>query len=215
MFILSSTGLDQLKAEVYMDHGNSPINKLCTHEKNNIEFHSLWSAFPIDDTAYKFDIMFREFSTDIFHTIWKIHMRKAGSGAQELSIIHIKTKIWDPTFNECHRLLESLYNRSIKFTDVDKYFLQVKEKEMQLHRLHSGVMVCLGKQEQKSAQNWIPITIKLMEEYWSLKKLAHAARTVMTLKEKLRLSGDFSLIQTIAEKKVRILKHGYLKAYFC
>ena len=118
----------------------------------------------------------------------------------ELTIEDIRTQIWDPTFEECTRLLESLHDRSIQLVDVDRYFSQIKDKETQLHCLHDGITECEGGVRQKEKYEWIVTAVKLMEEYWSLLKLADAARTVMTLKDKLNLSGDFSLIQTIADE---------------
>ena len=185
----------ELKAELE-DCKRIPINELCKFEHGKVKFLSLSSAFAIDEIACKFDVLCREFSTDIFLRIWKEKV----STTHELLIKHIKTKIWDPTFDECKWLLESLCNRTIKFADVDKYFLGIEEKERQLYHLHCGVMACMGNDEHEATSSWIPKTMKALEDYWSLRKLTQVARTVMTLKEKLKLSGDFSVIQSIANE---------------
>ncbi len=178
---------------------------MCVSEGGDIVFMSLYSALPLDEIAQKFDIMSRECANDLFSSSWKTHMKKAASSvtgqkAQELVIEDIKTKIWDPTFAECNALLNSLHDRSIKLADIDSYFSLIEDNnEMQLHRLHNGIMKCMGVTQKPNLQ-WIQTTVKLMEEYWSLVKLADAAKMVMTLKYKLGLSGDFNLIQTIAEE---------------
>jgi hypothetical protein len=194
--------LDELNAELKVNHNCIPINELCEFENGKVKFLSLSSAFPIDEIACKFDILFREFSTDIVLNIWRCHMKKVSS-THELLIKHIKTKIWDPTFDECKWLLESLCNRTIKFAEVDKYFLGIEEKERQLYHLHCGVMACMGNDEHEASSSWIPETMKALEDYWSLRKLTPIARMVMILKEKLELFGDFSAIQSIANETIQ------------
>lgn len=197
-------GLHDLRAEINADYRDTPINELCISVKGEIKFLSMRSAFPLDEISWKFDTMFRNYSTELFHIVWKSHM-KAASGiaiktSTTLVIEDIKTKIWDPAFDECKSLLDSVHDRSIKLVDVDRYFRHIDKRDMLLHRLHNGVMECLGVVRHKINLEWIHTAVNLMMEYWSLVNLADAARTLMTLKNKLNLSGDFSLIRTIAEE---------------
>jgi hypothetical protein len=169
------------------------------------------SAFPLDEILNKFHALFKDHSTEIVNAVWKSHMKKAISEALETSkrlvIADIKTKIWDPTFEESKRLWESLQNRSIKLREIDCFFKDVQNREMVLRRLHCGIKKCLGDNRQQ--EDWITEAVRLMKEYWSLVSLSDAAKTVMILKEKLKLSGDFHLIQTIAEKVCGVLCFVY------
>lgn len=194
-----------LKAEIEGVQQGWPINKLCIFENDKVKYLSMLSALPLDDILQNFDIMFRKYSITLFHVIWKNHMvaasKEAIKGSSPLVIKDIKLRIWDPTFNECVDLLRSLEDRSITLTDVDRHFKQYQEKEMLLRHLHDGVTECLdGLQRPKSVVKWIPTVLHLMNEYWSLVNLADTAKTLMKMKKELALTGDFSLIETIANK---------------
>ena len=165
------------------------------------------SALPLDEISEKFDVLFRDCSTDLVLKIWKSHM-KAAASRTPLVIEDIKTKIWYPTFEECKHLLDSVRDRSIKLTEVDYYFRQFERREMILQRLNNGMRKCLGAAGHSKKLDWIKTAVHFMEEYWSLLNLADAAKTVMSLKSKRKLSGDFILIETIA-KKVTILLHDW------
>lgn len=171
--------------------------------EDRTSFLSLQSAFPLDEITVKFDIMFRSFSTSLFHEMWQDHMKKAATAVKrrersELTIEDIKTAIWNPAFDESIHLLTSLRDKSIKLAEVDRYFSRIEDRKMQLMQLHTGVQrACSTK---VTSTEWINDAIYCMEQYWSLLNLASAAETVITLKEKLRLTGDFSLIETLANQ---------------
>ena len=162
------------------------------------------SAKPIDETARQFDIMCREYSTGIFFYIWKSKVKAARNivihRAAELVIEDIKLTIWDPAINECISLLESLQDRSIKLTDVDCYFSKINDLESQLRHFHDGIMRCLGSAKHVKNFKWLRTAVNLIEEYWSLLRLADAADIIMDIKNSLNLSGDFTLILSIAKK---------------
>ena len=168
-------------------------------EHGKIEYLSLQSAIPLDEIALNFDTMFRKFSTNLIHAIWEAHMNAASQKCKELMIMDIKHKIWEPTFRECLNLLESLHDRSIKLVDVDRHFSKIKEKEKELRCLNDGVTMCCNLKKNQNL-DWIHTAVNLMKEYWTLLSLAEAARILISLKDRLSLSGDFSLIQTIAEE---------------
>lgn len=199
-------GLHDLRREVNADNSRTPINQLCKTENQQVVFLCLKSAFPLDEILFKFDTMFRNYSTTLFGEIWKHHMKTAyvtaSQAATALVIDDIKTKIWDPTFVECGNLLSTIKNCSIKLIAVDHYFRRIENRKMQLIRLHNGVLKCSHAEELKTRSNieWIDTAIYLMKEYWSLLDLADAARTIMTLKTKLKLSGDFTLVDSIVKK---------------
>jgi hypothetical protein len=196
-------GLNEIKAEIDADQHEIPINELWNCVNGRVEYLSLCEAIPLDSISPKFDVLFREFSTTLAHNMWNSHMKAASDVASQeargLTIMDIKTSIWEPTFKECLTLLDSLHSRSIKLTDVDRHFLNIKEREKEIRCLHDGVTKCLGPQKSMSLE-WIKTAVKLMDEYWSLLNLADAAKILLTLKDSLSLSGDFSLIQAIADE---------------
>ncbi len=149
----------------------------------------------------KFDLMFRKYQNKLFEKIWDDHLKKAQEKPEsELTIASIETDIWDPSFHRCRTLLDSLRDKSIKLSEVDQYFKEVPDRESQISALYSGVEMCKDNKVIGDGRQWISTAVHLMDQYWSICELAKAAEIVMELKEKLKLSGDFSLIEGIASQ---------------
>ena len=196
-------GLDQLKKEIDMlsSNGDAPINTLCKRDRGNrITFIALKTASPLNVITNDYDIMSRRYPTRLFIEMWNAHMRTAVKSQPQLSIQSIKTDIWDPCFQECQTLLNSLRDRTILLSRVDHYFQGVQDIKTQLCALHAGVRLCAPEQNNKKDIPHICSAVDHIEKYWSLCRLAIAAEIVMDLKEKLVLTGDFSLIESLAEE---------------
>ncbi len=195
-------GLEELKTEIRRDHKDRPIKDLCVIDKDNkVVFSLLHLALPLEDIPMKFDVMFSKYQSKLFEKIWDDHLKKARKKSEsELTIASIKTDIWDPSFHRCRTLLDSLQDKSIKLSEVDQYFKEVKDRERQISALYSGVEMCINWRVIGDGRQWISIAIHLMDRYWSICELAKAAEVVMDLKEKLKLCGNFSLIEGIASQ---------------
>jgi hypothetical protein len=126
----------------------------------------------------------------------------ASKANPELSILDIVTKIWEPAFGECCRILESLKDRTMKLREIDDRFKGYNDpgKIMgHLENLYKGVELCFGRsQPSASRPGWIRSAVESMQQYWTLSRYAKAAKTILELKMKLELTGDFSIMETIA-----------------
>ena len=126
----------------------------------------------------------------------------AAKSNPELSIQDIVTKIWEPAFQECCRILESLRGRTMKLCEVDNRFKCYDDPgkiKSHLENLYKGVELCLGhNQHSTSSPGWIRSAVESMQQYWTLSRYAKAAKTILELKERLELTGDFSIMETIA-----------------
>ncbi len=183
------------------DHRDKPIRDLCSINNGKVIFTLLHSALPLEDVPTKFDFMFNKHQSKLFEKIWNHHLKKARKKSEsELTIASIKTDIWDPSFHRCLTLLDSLQNKSIKLSEVDQYFREVKDRERQISALCSGVEMCKDGRVTGDGRQWISTAVHLMDKYWSICELARAAEIVIDLKGKLKLSGDFSLIEGIASQ---------------
>ena len=196
-------GLEELKTEIMKDHKDRPIKDLCFTENDHdkVIFTLLHLALPLEDIPTKFDFMFSKHQSKLFEKIWDDHLKKTRRKSEsELTIASIKTDIWDPSFHRCLTLLDSLRDRSIKLSEVDQYFREVRDRERQISALCSGVEMCKDGRVIGDGRQWISTAVHLMDQYWSMCELAKAAEIVMDLKEKLKLSGDFSLIEGIVNQ---------------
>ena len=167
------------------------------------------TADPLDPIKEKYDFMSRCYQNDLFPRIWLQTSHHASKANCELTISDIVTKIWTPAFEECCRLLNSLKDCSIKLREVDDRFLRhnnCSKIKFQLEQLHSGVEECLNGKPLAQSPPWIDSAVEHMQQYWTLSRYVKAAQTVLEVRDKLKLTGDFSLMETIAKKV-----HIYLK----
>ncbi len=192
--------MDELRSEIDSNHKSSPINSLCQCVEEGPVFLSLQTALPLDNIIVNFDNIINA-QSGLFQDIWGKHMKNSAKKNErgKLTIEDIKVAIWDPTFMECVSLLNSLCDRSILLVDVDSYFKSIKQDmKWELRRLNAGICKCDS--SQTSSNTWIDDIVQLINEYWSLLTLSKAASVVITLKNKLCLTGDFKAIETLADQ---------------
>ena len=188
-------------------HGNTPINTLCRREEHHVVFISLKAASSLDNITRKFDILNRSRKSTLFNKLWNKHMKRAETKSikshSPLTIESIKTDIWDPCFQECQKMLSSLCDKTILLSEVDHYFNSsenIENTRVQILALYDGVRLCVTDRTDIKDRELINDAVYCMERYWSLCHLNRAAKVVMDLKQALKLTGDFSLIETLATK---------------
>ena len=185
------------------DTSKTPIKILCVKKAENFSFLSLESAIPLEDIKIKFDIMLRQKFSELFSKIWNEHMKTAATAKRksgsELTISDIKTEIWEPAFTECQTLLDSLRERTIQLSAVNRYFKFVDHKMKMIQSLYAGVEKCMNNEVHDHNPPWIAVAVDLIDKYWTLRELVEVADVVLNLKGKLGLTGDFTLIETLAK----------------
>ena len=199
-----------MKAELKTDYDNAPINQLCKADgPNNFLILRFQSAKPLDPIRNLFDYMARLHHNDLFHRVWSNAVRKAAQKKHEISIEDIVNEIWRPAFKECEMtILGGLRDGSMKLQSVDSYFKQYKNSETienHLYQLYKGVEYCYSRTPPQSCPPWIRSAVGRINQYWTLGQYAEAAKTILELKVKLGLTGDFYEISTIAEQVYRAL----------
>jgi hypothetical protein len=199
-------GLMELVRELDQDFESKPIKSLCiSNGPSHFENRCFYSALPLDPIKVKYDFMVRHHQNDFFHRIWeRTAIRAARASAAELTIPDIVTKIWTPAFEECCQILDSLNNCSITLREVDDRFLRfnnnISTLKFHLEQLHKGVEVCHDRPPPPRCPPWIDAAVERMQQYWTLSRYAKAAKTVLKLRDELMLTGDFTLMETIAKK---------------
>ena len=213
-------GLDELRAQLRKDYHSTPINRLCPRIDPNPNLRPeccFTSAAPIITIIVKFDMIAGRLQSELFAKIWQDTLKKAARSIPELTIQHIVTEMWNPTIAACGALLESIHGHTIKLSTVDTYFKAHGESKerivVHLYNLYNGVQFCHDKPPVQPCPKWITTTVDLMQQYWTLQQNAKAASTVLDLKEKLNLTGDFSLIETLAHKVIVIMHVEFLSVF--
>ena len=198
-------GLQELKAELDKDYRSCPINVLCTstNRKGAIEYLFCESATPLEPIMVKFRIMAGENNNDVFRKIWLKTLNSVQKCNTELTIEGIVHHLWEPAFEECVLLLDRIQARTILLSEVDVYFLQYDDENRiiaHLFSLYTGIEMCTNNQKPKNHPRWLRVGVQLMLQYWKLCQYSKAAKVVMDVSEKLKVTGNFSLMTTLAAK---------------
>ena len=198
-------GLAELEKELNQDFQSMPIRSLCVSKgPSHLDVQCFKTAAPLEQIKSKYFLMAQYYKNDIFHRVWEHTLQQAFYGdIPELTIPDIVTKIWNPTFDECCRILDSLSNCSIKLQDVDKHFRHYCESsrlKSHLEQLHKGIEECHDREPPTLCPQWIDSAVERIQQYWILSRNSRAAQTLLDLKHKLNLDGDFSLMETVATK---------------
>ena len=197
-----------MRDELDQDLDTVKLNSLCvTDGAGKITFLRFKSATPLDSIKAQYDFMSQHYQNDLFHRIWDLTSIRAAREAMELTIQDIVTKIWDPAFEESQRILDSLQNNSVKLREVDDRFSSYDDPDViqsHLYELFKGVEVCCKRKEPQTCPAWIESAVRRMQEYWILSRCAKAAQTVLDLRTRLGLTGEFSLMETIATRVCQI-----------
>ena len=197
-------GLDELRTQLGQNFDRSRIRSLCQSggSTSQLTFHNFKSAAPLDPIKIKYEFLTRLHQNDLFHRIWERTSMTAERVNSELTIPDIVTKIWEPAFEECCRILESLKGRTMKLREVDDQFKRYDEPgkiKIHLENLYKGVELCFGRGLPSAASlGWIRSAVESMQQYWTLSRYAKAAQTILELRKRLELTGEFSIMETIA-----------------
>lgn len=199
------SGLDELRAELRSDYCYCPINALCTSSSRNgpIQYYCCESATPLEPIMVKFRIMAGENDNDVFKKIWLKTLNNVRRATKVLTLEGIVSDLWEPAYQECQLLLDHIKDRTILLIDVDQYFIQYRDKNQIITHLFSlfrGVEMCENNKRPNSHPAWLQIGVHLMVQYWKLCQYAKAAKVVLDVSEKLKVTGDFSLMRTLATK---------------
>lgn len=85
---------------------------------------------------------------------------------------------------------------SITLSAVNEHFHHLEDKQDHLELLFKATEACYGRHVESTT--WIRKAIDRMHLYWNLCEQADAARTVLELKESLKLEGNFEVIENVA-----------------
>lgn len=191
-------GLSELVTEIKQDHSAKEINSLCSQsQEGKIDFKYFQDAQPLSKMLLHYFYLSNQYPSDLFQQIWKSQVKEVAKTKAILTISDVVSKLWEPVFEECCQLIDSIQSRSITLVDVNKHFRKLDSHYINDHLsfLFHAIETCF---ERKSDPLWIRHAVDRMQHYWSLCEQADAARTVLELKESLKLEGNFEVIEKIA-----------------
>lgn len=181
------------------------IKHLCSTDQNeHILVQFLEEISPVESILNGYTNFAQTHSNEIFDRVWQYKIKNLPKGGT-FSLADIRTKVWDPVIEKCIEILTTLQQCSMKLSVVDEYFQQYQYRKEALltsmvnlcHGLSKYLRACEGKEEEIQM---VKEGIDLMQQYWSLCNYVSAAKICLELKEKVDLTGDFQMVETLAKQ---------------
>lgn len=190
--------LPDLLKEIKQDHSDCPIKTLCCAQESlqDVQYLRFTAAQPLQQILPAFYILSSQYPSELFQQIWKLKLRVVASEKLTLTFVDIVTKIWEPILKECCQLIKGVRDLTITLAAVNDHFRNLDEKQYHLELLFKATEECSGRQVESTT--WIRKAIDRMRLYWNLCEQADAAKTVLELKESLKLEGNFEVIENVA-----------------
>lgn len=210
-------GLSDLMTEVLQDFSSKPINSLCSmdNQSSPINFIHFELAKPLCSIPLHYYFLSDKCHSNLFQQIWKSKLDEILRAMLPLTLKEIVTKIWDPVFLECCKLVDSVKEGSIKLKKVDFYFRQfeVGTTVHQLKNLYMAVELCRDIKAEDFG--FIQRSVNLMARYWALCKQVTAANVILELIDKLKLVGNFESFQDVASSVNTSMMDAPLESIGC
>ena len=195
-------GLNHLVEELDDYHEEMNINKLCQINDSEVSFLYFKSSKEIEPILVYFVIFFRHYPNKFI----QYFLEYALQNSTILSLKEFVPIVWKPVNDRCCSLIDSIRDKSIMLEEVHKIYKKyVGKKEdvmLHLHLLYSALEVCHGREAKSKPEAWLEDAVNHMENYLALQKQSNAASLLLELKEKLNLSGDFTVVDTVAKQFV-------------
>ena len=142
-------------------------------------------------------------SSALFKDQWSRAILSASS-VQELKLDDLFCSVWQPCLKNCHWLIQSLIDMSIKLSEVDEYFKLHdvdfdRHVEVLFREVNKTIPVCGSSESLNEA-------LRKVHHYWSLCRYHEGATIILELKNSLGLvEGDFREVEMLSKEVYLIL----------
>ena len=167
-------------------------------------FELLEITRPLESMLYSYVVISKKHANGIFDRVWNERITDVVA-AGSVSVSDITSKLWQPTVTKCTDLLTTLQKRTMTLSVVDQYFQPYfNNKEAALNdmiNLFNGLrhhVKTFG--EPKMEERRIREAVDVVQQYWSLRTYSDAAKICLELKEKLKLTGNFDIVNVLASQ---------------
>ena len=195
-------GTGNLLAHLSTNFNRCNINKLCMTVDQKCVVHCFPEAAPLEPIMNQFWIMTHECESKIFSKYWHdrlvLIIRSRSSG---LELSDIAEEVWSPVFDKCVKLLAELKDYSISLMTVNQLFegQPISTITFSIKQLYKGVELC-QKGREVSNFKWIQGVVERMMQFWQLHGFTAAAQTFLEIRDVLKLTGDFKLVENVASR---------------
>ncbi|XP_037610034.1 E3 ubiquitin-protein ligase rnf213-beta isoform X1 [Sebastes umbrosus] len=123
--------------------------------------------------------------------------RQSGSAPVPVTLTQICENIWKPLLTEFLRLGDSFANANITFKELDQVLVESGDQgDWKLMRKELSLM---SETVGESKENWVGRRLGQIQEYRQLHQAAAAASAMLKIADKMKLSGNFTEIDTLSQ----------------
>ena len=145
-------------------------------------------------------IVGKRYHNDIFDTCWRKQCKSCAN-------LHTFQAVYDmvltPVLTECKEILLSLEQGTMTLKNVEMYFWKFESIELKsnLQNLCEGMKECFpGDKQLLPPRKWVSTVAKSIQEYKKINGYIAAAKIVLLLKDSMKLTGDFTAVNTIVQQ---------------
>ena len=144
--------------------------------------------------------MTQESKCDIFVKFLDERLVALGRDKCTLPMNDVMLEVWTPVFAQCEQVLEQLMDFSIPLPMVNDLFHGKDNDHIghNIKQLQKGVEWCRSRRDVKDFE-WIKQVIDRMNQFWKLSRCTDAAQAFLEIRDALKLTGDFSLVENVAQ----------------
>ena len=193
----------QLQKEYNAEYNDVAVKDLFM-ETTNSNQQPVCKYFTVKDMSNKLlkylFVMGKKYHNDLFESCW----RKQCKSHNNLSTFtELHEMVCLPVLDECKEILSSLELKTMTLENVDKYFQKFQQGtdlESNLNKLCQGIQQCFPDEKCLPAKQWVPRVVLHIQEYKKINSYMNVAKIVLELKESMKLTGDFTVINTLAQQ---------------
>ncbi|XP_076616648.1 E3 ubiquitin-protein ligase rnf213-beta isoform X2 [Chaetodon auriga] len=140
-------------------------------------------------------------------------MRQPCSAPVSVTLTQICDAIWKPLLTEFTQLGDSIANANITFKQLDQVLVESGDQgDGKLMKTELSVMFEILNETGrfKPEENWVDLRLGQIQEYRQLHEAAAAASAVLKIAEKMKLSGNFTEIDTLTQMEEDTFKQRAL-----
>ena len=194
-------GQPELIIALQKDFQKEKISKLCVTAISDGSCNVVCfpDARPLDAYLDNFYVISSKYPNDLFNKYWK---ERLNAYSEPIPFSNVDSFVWRPVLQACQSLLAKLESEDMTLLDVDHqfknaYFRKLHILEQDLLNLQRGV--CAIKYIRID-DSWIKKAVKHIGEYWDLCGYRDAAEAFLNIRDTLKLTGDFNLVERVAQK---------------
>ena len=191
----------QLQREFYAEYNDFAVKDLfaeITDSSQPVCIYFTVKDIPNELLKYLY-VMGNKYRNDLFDSCWR-ERSKQFSNLSTFTEVHEEVCIH--VLDECKEILLSLEQKTMTLEYVDKYFRKFQETDLEnnLNKLCQGIQQCFPDTEVLPAKQWVHGVVVHIQEYKKINGYMNVATIVLELKESMNLTGDFTVIDTLAQQ---------------